>query len=74
MKRKKKIIKEQLKDTKASRKTHPPASTNHGRLGLILDQSKLFTTMLQKNCICYSSSVRLNMETCDGMSKYYLRQ
>lgn len=36
------------KDTKVSSNTHPPASTSHGKLGLIFDQFKLFTSMLQK--------------------------
>lgn len=35
-----------VKDTKESSKTHPPASTSHGRFGPTFDQSKLFTSML----------------------------
>jgi len=33
-------------DTKKSRRTHPPASTSHGKFGLIFAQSKLITSIL----------------------------
>ena len=35
-----------LQDTKESSRTHPPASTSHGRFGLSFAQSKLFTSIL----------------------------
>ena len=50
-------------DTKASRSTHPPASTNHNRFGLILDQSKLLTSMLQndQHLICPWDQISYNI-------------
>lgn len=49
------------KDTKVSRTTHPPASTNHGRFGLIFDQSKLLTSMLQKKTLRKESFNNINL-------------
>lgn len=51
-------------DTKVSKSTHPPASTNHGRFGLNFDQAVLLISILQMQN--HEKIVRLLVDSKSG--------